>query len=164
MAATAVCLLVATAVSLIYLREAPPLQRTLRYTIPLPKEGESEGLYFQFHLSPNGQFVAVNGVIEQTLGIFTRELDSLEWRLLPGTTTTDFFWSPDSRSIGFFDYQELKTLSVGGGPTEHIADIGPGSFIPSGSWSRDDVILFAPPGWWARPQGTGCGRGTTPCH
>ena len=147
MVATAVCLLASTAISLIHFSEAPPLQRTLRYTIPLPKEGESEGLYFQFHLSPNGQFVAVCGVIEQTKGIFTRELDSLEWRLLPGTTTADFFWSPDSRFIGFFENQELKKVSVGGGPTEDIADIGPGDYNDaSGSWSRDDVIVFATPG------------------
>ena len=146
MAATAVCLLAVTAISLIHFREAPLLQPTLRYTIPLPKEGESEGLYFQYHLSPNGQFVAVSGVIEQTVGIFTRELDSLEWLLLPGTTTNDFFWSPDSRSIAFFANQALKKVSVVGGPTEDIADIGPGIlFQANGSWSRDDVILFAPP-------------------
>ena len=48
MAATAVCLLVATAVSLIYFREAPPLQRTLRYTIPLPKEGRVRRPVFSF--------------------------------------------------------------------------------------------------------------------
>ena len=148
MAATAVCLLVATAVSLIYFREAPPLQRTLRYTIPLPKEGESEGLYFHFNLSPDGQTVAVSGVIEKAAGIFTRELDSLEWRqMLVHRAPGDFFWSPDSRSIGFFDHQKLKKVSVGGGPTEDVADIGPGSiFSASGSWSQDDVIVFNPPG------------------
>ena len=37
-------------------------------------------------------------------------------------------------------------MSVVGGPTEDIADIGPGIlFQANGSWSRDDVILFAPP-------------------
>ena len=64
-------------------REAPSSRRTLHFTIPLPKEGDSEGLYFQDHLSPNGQFIAVCGVISENLGIFLRELDSLEWQLLP---------------------------------------------------------------------------------
>ena len=37
-------------------------------------------------------------------------------------------------------------MNVGGGPTEDIAGIGPGlSYIASGSWSRDDVTVFAPP-------------------
>jgi len=149
MAATVVCLVAAVAVSLIHFREAPPLQRTLRSTISFPKPGtgEFEGLYLQIHLSPNSQFVAVSGVGGEAGGIFLRKLDSLEWRLLPETFPPgDFFWSPDSRSIGFFANQELKIASVGGGPTEAIANIGPGNlFEASGSWSRNDVIVFAPP-------------------
>ncbi len=113
---------------LVHFREAPSSQRTLHFTMPLPKEGDSEGLYFHDHLSPNGQFIAVSGVISENMGIFLRELDSLEWRLLPGTTTGDFFWSPDSRSIAFFDNQKLKSVSIGGGPVEDIADIGPGNY------------------------------------
>ena len=126
-------------------REAPSSRRTLHFTIPLPKEGDSEGLHFYDHLSPNGQFIAVSGVISENLGIFLRELDSLEWQLLPGTTTGDFFWSPYSRSIAFFDNQKLKSVSIGGGPVEDIADIGPGDYhFSSGAWGRD-AIVFSPP-------------------
>ena len=126
--------------------ESGPVRHTLRYTIPLPKEGESEGLYFHFHLSPDGQYVAVSGVIEQAAGIFVRALNSLEWRHLSETRTGDFFWSPDSRSLTFFDDQKLRRASVGGGPVQDIADIDPGiSFDASGTWSRDDVIVFELP-------------------
>jgi serine/threonine-protein kinase len=48
-------LVIAAAVSLVHLREpAAPPPPVLRYTIPLPKVGAAEGLYFQFHLSPDG--------------------------------------------------------------------------------------------------------------
>ncbi len=143
MTATAALLTFAAAVSWIHFREATSFQPTLHYTIPLPREGESEGLYFQFHLSPNGQLVAVSGVIEQVGGIFVRELDSLEWRPLSGTTVNDFFWSPDSRHIAFFDDQGLRRVSVGGGPTEVIAAVSPLSpFWASGSWSRNEMIVI----------------------
>ena len=125
-------------------REAPSSQRTLHFTMPLPKEGDSEGLHFQDHLSPNGQFIAVSGVIGEGVGIFLRELDSLEWQLLPGTATGDLFWSPDSRSIAFFGNQKLKSVSIAGGPVEDIADIGPGDYhFSSGAWGRD-AIVFSP--------------------
>ncbi len=141
-AVTAVAFLV---LGLVHFREAPSSRRTLHFTIPLPKEGDSEGLYFHDHLAPNGQFIAVSGVISENLGIFLRELDSLEWQLLPGTATSDFFWSPDSRSIAFFDNQKLKSVSIGGGPVEDIADIGPGNYhFSSGAWGRD-AIVFSPP-------------------
>jgi serine/threonine protein kinase len=146
MAVTTISLLIAAAVVVVHFREAPPSQRVLRYAIPLPKEGQSEGVYFNFHISPDGRFVAVSAVLEQTLGIFVRELDSAEFRLLPGTDNSDFFWSPDSRSIAFFNNHKLKKVRVSGGPVEELCGVGPGYiYDTSGSWSRDDVIVFAPP-------------------
>jgi len=118
--------------------ESGPVRPTLRYTIPL-----SEGLYLSYHLSPDGQYIAVNGVVEQAEGIFVRALNSLEWRHLSGTRTGEFFWSSDSRSLAFSDGQKLRRVSVGGGPVQDIADLDPGTFFgPSGTWSRDDVIVF----------------------
>jgi len=152
MAATAVCLVAAAAVSIVHFREAPPSQDVLRYTIPLPKEGQSEGIYFNFHISPDGRLVAVSAVLEQTLGIFVRELDSWEFRLLSGTDNSDFFWSPDSRYIGFFDNynhknHKLKKVRVSGAPAEENCDLVPGYLYDAhGSWSRDDRIVFSPRG------------------
>ncbi|MCH7935393.1 MAG: hypothetical protein IIC36_15485, partial [Gemmatimonadetes bacterium] len=107
--------------------ESGPVRHTLRYTIPLPKEGESEGLYFHYHLSPDGQYVAVDGVTEQAGGIFVRALNSLEWRHLSGTQTGDFFWSSDSRSLAFSDGQKLRRVGVGGGAVQDIADLDSGT-------------------------------------
>ena len=51
------------------------------------------------------------------------------------------FWSPDSRSIGFFADGKLKTVAIAGGPPIVLCDAPRGS---GGSWNRDNVILFAP--------------------
>jgi Tol biopolymer transport system component len=131
----------------IHLTEIRPTPHALHYTMTLPSEGDSEGLFFQFRVSPDGRYVAVSGVIETQGGIFVRELESLEWRYLPGTLTSDFFWSPDSRTIAFFEDQRLSTVSVEGGPVQELARLGAGDFFwANGSWGRDDVILMAPPG------------------
>jgi Tol biopolymer transport system component len=51
------------------------------------------------------------------------------------------FWSPDSRSIGFFSGGKLKIMDSSGGPIQTICD------APNprgGTWSRSGVIVFAP--------------------
>ena len=51
------------------------------------------------------------------------------------------FWSPDSRSIGFFGQGKLKTVDIQTGQIRTLADAGAPR---GGTWNRDDVILFAP--------------------
>ena len=50
------------------------------------------------------------------------------------------FWSPDSRSVGFFADGELKRLDLGGGPPQTLPTrhLRPGG----GTWNADGVILF----------------------
>src|SRR5262249_31090067 len=112
------------------------------YSISLPKQGQTEGLYFSFHMSPDARIIAVSGILEGAAGIFVRERDAWNFRRLPGTNTGDFFWSPDSRYIGFFDNRKLKRVKVSGGPAEEICDF-PGFNNATGTWSRDDVIVFS---------------------
>jgi eukaryotic-like serine/threonine-protein kinase len=56
------------------------------------------------------------------------------------------FWSPDSRSIGFFSAGKLKRIDINGGPAVAIADAPDGR---GGTWNRDGVILYAPS--WRTP-------------
>ena len=71
-----------------------------------------------------------------------RALDSLEAKLLAGTDNAAWpFWSPDSRSIGFFVPNKLKAVEISGGPAREIADVVVGK---GGAWSPDGVILFCP--------------------
>jgi hypothetical protein len=51
------------------------------------------------------------------------------------------FWSPDSRSIGFFADGKLKKIGLAGGAARILAE------APNprgGTWNRDDIIVFAP--------------------
>ncbi len=60
---------------------------------------------------------------------------------MPGTEDGDFpFWSPDGRALGFFAGGRLKTIDIAGGESKTLCDAGAGR---GGTWSRDNVILFA---------------------
>jgi hypothetical protein len=69
----------------------------------------------QATMSPDGRLVAF--VAEQRggrPGLWMRPVDSLEGRLLPGTEDALYpFWSPDSRSLGFFSRGKLKVIELG---------------------------------------------------
>jgi Tol biopolymer transport system component len=54
------------------------------------------------------------------------------------------FWSPDSRYIGFFAQGRLKKIPVSGGPPQTIFDANTSGNLMGATWSRDDIILFAP--------------------
>src|SRR5262249_52781143 len=61
---------------------------------------------------------------------------------LAGTEEGEYpFWSPDSRSIGFFAGSKLKRLDIGVGPPQVLADAPNGR---GGTWSTESTILFAP--------------------
>jgi Tol biopolymer transport system component len=51
------------------------------------------------------------------------------------------FWSPDSRSIGYFSNGKLKRIDADGGSPQTIADARSGR---GGTWNADGVILFSP--------------------
>ena len=50
------------------------------------------------------------------------------------------FWSPDSRSIGYFADLRLKRLDIDGGTVQPLARIEVGF---GGTWTRDGVIFFS---------------------
>jgi Tol biopolymer transport system component len=73
-----------------------------------------------------------------------RPLDSLDARFLAGTEGADFpFWSPDSKSIGFFAQDKLKRVDLSGGSPAVLADVVFGAAGVGGAWTRDGVIVFA---------------------
>ena len=93
-------------------------------------------------MSPDGLkvvFVARSGNEPQ---LWLRSFDSSSARPLPGTERASRpFWSPDSRSIGFFAGTQLKRMDVDGGAVKTLTSQ---SAVPiGGTWNRDGIILFA---------------------
>ena len=96
-----------------------------------------------FALSPDGLRLAyVARDADGKSSLWVRPLDSLQAQPLAGTDGAAFpFWSPDSRSIGFFAGSKLKRIDASGGPPLTLCDAP----LPrGGSWSQDGVILFTP--------------------
>jgi eukaryotic-like serine/threonine-protein kinase len=91
-------------------------------------------------ISPDGEKIAFVGSFEERPQLWLRFLDSTSSRPLAGTDYALFpFWSPDSRSIGFFAEGRLKRIDIDGGSVQILAKVN----VPAGgAWNRDGVILF----------------------
>jgi serine/threonine protein kinase/Tol biopolymer transport system component len=94
-------------------------------------------------VSPDGWMLAFGGRSpEGKAQLWVRPLGSLVAQALPETDGASYpFWSPDSRSVGFFAQGKLKRIEVGGGSPHTLCD------APSargGTWNQQGVIVFAP--------------------
>ena len=94
-------------------------------------------------LSPDGTMLAFTATkSDGTTAIWVRPMNSLEAQPLRGSENAVFpFWSPDSRSLGFFADGKLKTIDLNGSSPQIIADA---PFGRGGAWGPDGVILFSP--------------------
>jgi Tol biopolymer transport system component len=94
-------------------------------------------------LSPDGSSIAfvATGSDAKNM-IWVRPLNAPEAHMLAGTDGASFpFWSPDSRSLGFFAGAKLKTIDLNGGSPLAVCDA---SFGRGGTWGSGGTILFAP--------------------
>ena len=119
MAAAAVLLVAAIALTATVIRfqRAASDVRPLRVYITPPEGaafGPSGGSGGPAVISPDGKrlaFVATNAEGRRIL--YVRPLDSLTAQVLSGTEDATFpFWSPDSRSLGFFAQIRLKRIEI----------------------------------------------------
>jgi Tol biopolymer transport system component/predicted Ser/Thr protein kinase len=132
----ALAILLAAAASFRYLREKPPSEAALRLSVPLPGRFAVEYVA----LSPDGRTVAMVATSGSSSRLWLRALDSLELRPISDTDSARHpFWSPDSRSLGFFADGKLKIVAATGGPATALCDAGTGG---GGAWNREGVILF----------------------
>ena len=95
-----------------------------------------------FALSPDGRQIVFVASGDGASRLWVRPLDTTAAQPLAGTDGASYpFWSPDSRSIGFFADGKLKRLDLSAGAPQTLAPAGLGR---GGTWSADGVILFAP--------------------
>jgi serine/threonine protein kinase/Tol biopolymer transport system component len=94
-----------------------------------------------FALSPNAEHIAYVGADTGEALLWVRSLREGWVRSLPGTEGANYpFWSPDSRSLGFFAGSMLMRVEISGGLPRALAPAAPGL---GGTWNSDGVIVFA---------------------
>lgn len=128
---------------LVYIRPTPPLERqAVRFTVGPPEKGNFNPNPMFLSISPDGSKLAFVGAdASRKQQLWVRALDSPVAQALPGTDNpSQPFWSADSRFVAFLAEGKLKKIAVSGGPALTITDAGPGG---SGTWSREDLILFS---------------------
>jgi serine/threonine protein kinase/WD40 repeat protein len=118
--------------------------------VVLSQIAQSENLQFNFVgdnggppvISPDGSQIVFAAKAAGKSQLFVRSLDKLIPQPLVGTLDGMFpFWSPDSRSIGFFAEGKMKRVDLGGGPAVVICEANNSR---GGTWGRDGTIVFEP--------------------
>src|SRR5262245_41974001 len=97
LAITAVVIAALAIPALRHLRETTEPEMRLEISTP------ATAAPLQFALSPSGRYIAFIASENGRQRLWLRGLDKTEAQPIPGTDGAEFpFWSPDSRSIGFF--------------------------------------------------------------
>jgi Tol biopolymer transport system component len=93
-------------------------------------------------ISPDGRTLAFTASdATGRILLWVRPLRDVTAHALPATDGAALpFWSPDSRSLGFFAQEKLKRIDVENGTLQELSDAGRAR---GGAWSRDDIIVFA---------------------
>jgi Tol biopolymer transport system component len=121
-----------------YLRETPPPEPPeTRLDIVTPATDRPDS----FALSPDGRQIVFVAKSDGASRLWQRSLAKATAAPLAGTEgATHPFWSPDSRSIGFFTGDSLKRLDLDGGQPQTLAPVSRGI---GGTWNAKGVILFS---------------------
>src|SRR5499427_2365999 len=138
--------------------QPPPL---LRASIELPPRMDFDPQNTALALSPDGTTLAIDASgADGKRQLWVRRLDGFVVQPLAGTEdATCPFWSPDSKVIGFFAEGKLKKVPASGGTVQTICDAPDGR---GGSWSVNDVIVFAPAPFGGLSRVSAAGGAPTP--
>jgi len=143
-AATAFALVAAAfAVFFVLGKRGTPVLHPIHALIPIPDGARFQDVALP-EISPDGTMIVWSGVDTSfdPGPLWVRTLSGDDARVLAGTERAMYaFWSPDSRSIGFFADRKLKRIDLAGGAPItlcNIPDVGRG-----GTWNRGGVIVFS---------------------
>jgi Tol biopolymer transport system component len=141
-----ICALAAVVLGVTYYHSTHQQSDAVRAYIPVP-EGNEFFLFGSYpgpvKISPDGRWLVFSAAEEgKPWRLWIRELGWEAARPLEGTERAAYpFWSPNSKTIGFFAEDKLKRIEVSGGPPLTLCDAENGK---GGTWNRDGTILFAP--------------------
>ncbi len=120
-----------------FLRREPP-PPVARYGLAFPDSQVPSGA---IELSSDGSRLVYNGPGENGAGqLWVKERNRYEATPLAGTTGAQAFAiSPDGRSVAFMQDNQLKKMSLGGGPAVTLAD---SVFLSGMAWLDDGTIVY----------------------
>ena len=94
-------------------------------------------------VSPDGRqlaFTARDG--SGVTRLYVRSLSAGEARVIPSSEGAHYpFWSPDSRSLGFFNGEQLLRVELAEGAPQALAPADSGR---GGTWGKSGIIVYAP--------------------
>ena len=101
------------------------------------------GLGSNLTISPNGKLISFVGIDSSGMNkLWVRPVNSLTVRPLTNVTANAYpFWSPDSKTIAYFNKGKLMKISLDAGAPLPICDASNGR---GGSWSINGTIVFSP--------------------
>jgi eukaryotic-like serine/threonine-protein kinase len=142
----AALMMLAFVLVVLYLRETRQGlsdERSMRFIVSPPEKVEFSDVALPA-ISPDGEKLVFGGLgADGKLRLWIRPLSSLAAEPVLGTEgVTSVFWSPDSRSVGFFAGGKLKKSDLNGGPPQVLCDASE-SYRPGGTWNREGWILFS---------------------
>jgi len=130
------------------LRQQATVERTgrLRRTQIAPPPGgkfvEGGAALGGVAISPDGNMVAFVASVDGTASLWVLPLDGVPRKIEGAGAVQRPFWSPDSKSIGYFGQRGLYRVEVAGGAPTLINEIDT-SLPMFGSWAEDGTILFS---------------------
>ena len=139
-AATVLLALAALGAAWAYFSRRPAEHAALRFTIVPPENAPDYG---RAAISPDGRNLIFTADSEDTSQLWLRPMGGFTAHPLSGTKGGyGYFWSPDSRSIGFFADGKLKKIDTAGGTPQTLSNLPSGVRPRGGAWGSDGVILF----------------------
>jgi serine/threonine protein kinase len=152
-AAAAIATVALVAMGIAYRLKPAPSTPAYRFSIAPPP-----GVEFEMTpgsggsaISPDGQMLAFCA----GNSLWIHSLANGDARKLPNTEACyNPFWSPDSKSVGFFDAHHLKRIELASGSTRDVATASAGR---GATWNSQGTILFAETGFGLRQVQSGGG-------
>jgi serine/threonine protein kinase/Tol biopolymer transport system component len=130
----------------------------------LPPDGETFALTGNYagppQLSPDGRYLAFVGINKEGVHrLWIRYLSDPKPQLIANSeAATEPFWSPDSRSVGYFASGKMYRVDITGGSPRLITDATNGR---GGAWNSSGTILYGPNptvGLWTVADSGGSGQ------
>ena len=126
---------VGAAGSIWYMSRSPRVPAELRLEVTTPPTSDP----FSLAVSPDGKALLFVATSDGKPKLWLRTLDTVSLRPLAGSDDAlRPFWSPDSRSIGFFANFQLKRMDLDSGS---VRVLGAGN--GGGAWNGEDTIVFS---------------------